>query len=382
MAATSITCPICDRDNARDARRCRSCGADFEDPELAAQLGRSPDGGALAGDDGEINLMGDRFLGVRWLGLEAGGDLRLLALLGGLLLAVAAILPVNVDFTSARTMWSALDRGPTLALLLPAIAAAVGLALALVGRRLPPPVIAGGLAVAGAAVLLLAITPLGATCALPERTPWMMWLGYPLAAAGVAVRAMRPRDPHARWLVVGGAVLVVVGMILPHTDARPSLPGEYVLYMRDANLLDRSLFGASIDGFEHNVMVRFLSIWHLLGLAAVVGAAALSIPSPRGPWDSLGLALRPLGFLLVFYIPLTLALYTVNVLGWNEFEYLVWKGRAYEWDRFVDALFAGRARLLVVALPAAVWMAAGLAGLWATVVAPRLPAAAAPPPPR
>ncbi len=386
MAASSITCPICDRENARDARRCRSCGADFEDVDLAAQLGRPLGGAGGGGDDEDINLLGDRFLGVRWLGLEVGGDLRTLALIGGLCFAVAAILPVNLDFEGVKAMWSVVGKGPTFALLLPVVCAALGIALATpLGRLLPAPAIAGALVAGGAAVLLFGVTPLGSSCALPERTPWLLWLGFPLAAAGVVVRAMRPRDSYVRWVVVGGAVLVLVGMALPHTDARPSLPGEYMLYMHDANLLDKSLAGASLDGFEHDVMVRFLSMWHLLGVALIVTAAALTIPTPTGPWDRFGLVLRPIGFVLVFYIPLTFAFYTVNIMGWRGADYVVWQDHYRDWDKFTNALFAGRARTLAVALPAAVWMAAGLAGLWASAVVPRLPTpprAAPPPPPR
>jgi len=369
-AAASIICPICDRANARDARRCKSCGADFEDAELAAQIGR-PLGGA---DDDDLNLSSDRFLGVRWLGLEVGGDLRLVALLGGLLFALAAVVPVNLDFHGVKATWSVLGSGPTFALLLPVICGALGIALGTpLGRYLPPPAVAGALVVGGAAVLLFGVTPLGASCAIPERTPWLVWLGLPLAAAGIAVRVMRPRDVHVRWVVVGGAVLVVVGMLLPHTDARPSLPGEYVLYMRDERLLDASLLGASMEGFDHDVMVRFLSMWHLLGVGLVVAAAGLAIPTPRGPWDTLGLALRPIGFVLVFYIPLTMALYTLNIMGWRGVDYVVWKERYRDWDDFTNALFAGRARAFLVSLPAAAWMATGLAGLWATAIGPHLP---------
>jgi hypothetical protein len=150
--------------------------------------------------------------------------------------------------------------------------------------------------------------------------------------------------------------------------------------MRDANLLDKSLLGASLDGFEHDVMVRFLSMWHLLGIALVVAAAGLTIPTPKGPWDTLGLVLRPLGFVLVFYIPLTLALYTLNIMGWRDGGYVVWHDRYIKWDDYTNALFAGRARTLLVALPAAAWTAAGLAGLWASAVVPHLPAAPPSPP--
>lgn len=377
MAAASITCPICDRANARDARRCKSCGADFEDAELAAQLGRPLGGGG--DDDGDINLSSDRFLGVRWLGLEVGGDLRTVALLGGLVFAVAAVVPVNLDFTGVKATWSVLGTGPTVALLLPVICAALGLAIASpLGRYLPPPALAGALVAGGAAVLLFGVTPLGAGCALPERTPWLVWLGLPLAGAGVVVRVMKPRDAHARWVVVGGAVLVVLGMLLPHTDARPSLPGEYVLYMKDDRLLDASLLGASLEGFDHDVMLRFLSMWHLLGVGLVVAAAGLCLPTPQGPWDSLGLALRPIGFVLAFYIPLTMALYTLNIMGWRGADYVIWQDRYRDWDDFTNALFAGRARALVVSLPAAAWLVTGLVGLWANTIAPRLPATAAP----
>src|SRR5687767_6090663 len=136
MAATSITCPICDRENPRDARRCKSCGADFEDAEIAEQIGR-PVGG-MADEDGEINLLGDRYLGIRWLGLEGGSDLRLVAIIGAIFFGIAAILPVNLDFSSAKAVWSVASKGPTFALILPAICAVIGIALATpLGRVLP-----------------------------------------------------------------------------------------------------------------------------------------------------------------------------------------------------------------------------------------------------
>ncbi len=371
-AAGNITCPICDRVNPRDARRCKSCGADFEDPELAAQIGR-PIGGAPA-DDEEINLASDRFLGIRWLGLEVGGDLRLLALLGGIAFALAFVIPVNLDFSGVKATWSVLSKGPTFALLLPAIAAAIGIALFTpLGRLLPSQVLAGIMTITGFLVLLFALAPLGYAAALPERTPWLVWIGIPVAAAGVAVRVMKPRDPHVRWLVVGGAVLVIVGMIIPQTNAGPSLPGEYRIYLHDRKLVDDSLLTASLDGFEHDVMIRFLSMWHMFGIALAVAAAGLCMITPKGPWDTYGLVLRPIGFALVFYIPITFLLYMLNIMGWKGAEVIVWKDDWYKWDDFSAALFAGRARTALVAFPAAVWVVAGLTSLWATQVQPRLP---------
>lgn len=371
-AASSITCPICDRVNVRDARRCKSCGADFEDAELAAQIGR-PIGG-VSDDDQDINLASDRFLGIRWLGLEVGSDLRLLALLGGILFAIGFAIPINLDFSSVKATWSVLGKGPTFALVLPLVAAAIGIALATpLGRLLPSVAIAGAMTAAGLAVLLFGLAPLGFTAALPERTPWLVWIGMALAAAGVVVRVMKPRDLHVRWLVVGGAVLVVVGMVIPLTDARTALPGEYAIYMHDKKLLDLSVLGASLDGFEHDVMVRFLSMWHMFGIALVVAAAALCMVTPKGPWDTFGLVLRPIGVALVFYVPLTYLLYMLNIVGWKGGVIVEWHDHWYKQEDFTSALFAGRARTALLAFPAAAWIAAGLASLWATQVAPRLP---------
>jgi hypothetical protein len=380
MAATTITCPICDRENPRDARRCKSCGADFEDAEIAQQIGR-PVGG-MADEDGEINLLGDRYLGIRWLGLEGGSDLRLIAIIGGIFFAIAAVLPVNLDYTSAKAMWSVAGKGPTFALILPVVCAALGLALGSpLGRVLPAPAIAGVLAAGGFAILLFALAPLGHSCGLPEHPWWFIWLGYPLAAAGVAVRVMKPRDPYARFLVVAGAVLVVVGMVLPHTDLRSYLPAEYVLVRHDTDLIDKSLFTASLEGFDHHLAIRFISMWHLFGMALVVAAAALTFPTPKGPWDTFGLVLRAMGIGLVFMIPLTMGLYMINIMGAPTFDSVYGYGQYLTWDEFSDALFAGRARTLVLTVPAAMWTATGVAGLWATLVAPRLPQPAKPSPP-
>jgi hypothetical protein len=90
-----------------------------------------------------------------------------------------------------------------------------------------------------------------------------------------------------------------------------------------------------------------------------------------------------MGVALVFMIPLTTALYMINIMGAPTFDEVYGYGSYLTWDEFSDALFAGRARMLVVTIPAAIWTATGLAGLWATVVAPNLPAPpkASPPPP-
>lgn len=374
-----MLCPICDRDNPLDARRCKACGADFEDPEIASQLVR-PAGrpGTSADDDGEPNLQGDRYLGVRWIGLEVGNDLRTIALLGGLGFAIAAILPVALDFVKVRAVWSSLSAGPTFALVLPMVLAALGIAIGTpLGRKLPAAVTAGVLTVGAALVLGYAIAAQGQYGALSTRTWWGPWFGLPIAGAGVVVRILRRRDPYARWIVVGGAVIMLIGMLLPFTDGRTALPGEYSLFMGGKDLLDVSIAGASFDGFDYDAMVRFLSMWHLLAIGLAVGAATFALPMSKGPWDSPGLVLRPLGWVLVFWLPATFALYTLNIVGWHGADWIVWRDHYYKWDPFTTALFAARIRVAVLAIPACAWLALGLAGLYTNLVVPHLPKPAA-----
>lgn len=366
-----MICPICDRDNDVDARRCRSCGADFEDPDLAAQLDRPrPD----LGDDGEIDLSGGRYLGVRWLGFEAGGDLRRLALVGGAVFALCALLPVKLDFGHVAASWSAMGKGPTVALALPFVLAALGLALGLFGRPLPPVAVAGALTAGGAATLVLAVAPMGAHAGTTEKVWWLPWLGTAVAAAGVAIRVLRRRDPNARWIIAGGAAVFLLGALLPLADASRSLPAEFLLYARGHDLTDRSLLTAWQDGFDNDSMVRFLSLWHLAELLVLGAAVVFALLPSTGPWDSRGMVLRPLGFVLVFHLTLTLALYTLNVMGWNQFEFVRWRDGYHPWGDFTAGMFAGRARLAVLSAPAMIWLVSGLVGLYATIVAPRLAA--------
>ena len=360
-----MRCPICDRDNPGDARRCKACGADFEDPELAAQLDRP----ATAADDGEPNLQGDRYLGVRWIGLEVGGDLRKVALIGGIGFAIAAVLPLSLDLEKVRAVWSVLDDGPAFALLVPFLLAAIGIGLWF-GEKLPPVVTAGVLAAGGLAVLGFAIAPQGKYALLMTRTWWAPWIGVAIAGAGVVIRVLRRRDPYARWIVVGGAAIVLIGMFLPYTDGRSALPGEFPMFMRDQDLLDKSIGGASYDGFDSDAMVRFLSLWHIALIGLCAAAAGFSIGMSRGPWDSAALVLRPLGWVLVFWVPATFALYTLNITGWKAESMGVDREL---WDRFTTSLFAGRIRIAALAIPAAAWLAIGLAGLYVKLVVPRLP---------
>ena len=373
-----MNCPICDRANDRDARRCKACGADFEDPEIAAQLGRSP----VAEDDaGEIDLSGGRYLGVRWLGLEAGGDLRKLALVGGVLFLLVALLPVKLGFGPVQASWSGLEHGPKAALVLPFILAALGLALGTpLGRGLPPVAVAGALTAGGAAVLALGLATMGPHAGTTTSVLWLPWFGTAIAAAGVALRVLRRRDPYARWIVVGDAVVFLIGIALPHGNAGEHMPVEFSVYLR-RGLADQSLLSAWLDGFDNDSTVRFLSLWHLFELALLGGAILFTLRPSTGPWDSAGMVLRPIGAALVFHLTLTFLFMTFNIMGWKI------DGIGYfddhTWSDFTGGLFAGRARLVLLSIPTTMWLTAGLVGLYAQLVVPRLapdPADATAPP--
>jgi hypothetical protein len=207
---------------------------------------------------------------------------------------------------------------------------------------------------------------------LSLRTWWAPWFGLAIVTAGMMIRILRRRDPNARWIIVAGAVLVFVGMVVPYTETRSVLPAEYSLFFRGGDLLDKSIATASIDGFDSDAMVRFISLWHLLVLGLVGVAVGFSIAMSTGPWDSSGLVLRPVGWVIGFWIPATMALYTLNIMGWHGYASASLRGRRYDWEPFTTALFAGRGRLVVLTIPAVAWLAIGLAGLYANLVAPRL----------
>lgn len=370
-----MQCPICDRDNDGDARRCRSCGADFEDPEIASQLVRP----AGAGDDDEPNLIGDRYLGVRWIGLELGGDLRRWALLGAIAMAIGALLPVAIDVQRLKAAWAVFGDGPTFALVAPLALAALGIALATpLGKRLPPVAQAAVLAVSGAVLIGVVVPRLGSTGMVSTKAWWGVWFGLALAGAGLVLRVLRRRDPHVRWIVVGGAALIAIGLLFPYTNAATALPIEFDLATGGDDLADQSILGASLAGFDAGGLLRFLSLWHLSLIALLGAAIAFTLQRTDGPWDKAALVLRPVGWVVVFWLPVSLTLFAINILGWHDFDYARIDGRYFNWDKLTTALFFGRLRLALITVGASAWTVFGLAGIYATAIGPRLAATAGP----
>jgi hypothetical protein len=376
-----MKCPICERPVQPYAPYCEACGADLKDPDVLALAGAGP---VVTAPGAEASLASDRFLGVTAGGLESGRDLRRLAWVGGALLCAAFLVPLDPDWRGLRFAWALLGDGRSLGLLLPVLVGAAGIELAVLGGRVPHTARAATLFVLGAVVLALAIAPLAEGAGAPSAPPWLCWGGALLAAIGVAARILRPIDRNARWLVAAGGALVVIGLVVPHDDLRDGLPVEFPLYISDAALRHVSLLDASLRGLSHDFMVRFLSLWQLALPAAIAGAFALAWRRPSGPWDTKATGLRPLGWVVCLYLPLTFLLYAFNVAGWSTpGDYVFVAGRELDTDLMTRAMFAGRARFALITLGASAWIVGGAVALFLAKVKPALaaePGAATPAP--
>jgi hypothetical protein len=357
-----MKCPVCERPNADYAPYCQHCGADLKDPDVLALAGAGP---TVTAPGAEASLASDRFLGVSAAGLADGTHLSKLAWIGGALLAASFLVPIDPDYSGLRMSWSLLGDGRSIALILPLLLGAAGIELAVLGRRVPPVAKAAILAVGGVALYALAIGPITFGAGAPSSLPWLEWGGAMVAAIGVTVRILRPLDRNARWLVLAGLALTIVGLVIPWDDAGRHLPIEYPLYIADAKLAHVSLLDANLTGLSHDFSVRFLSLWHLALPAALALALALSWRRPQGPWDTKATGLRPLGAAIVLYVGLSFVLYAFNLVGGNlpgEVVYLY--DHAVSTDAFLRAVFAGRAHLALVTLGASAWLVGGGAALF------------------
>jgi hypothetical protein len=353
-----ITCPICRQPNPADNHLCLACGADFSDPDVIAMApgdsSQMPQ--SSLGDAGE--LAEDRFLGISHEGLIEGKSLRRLALGGGVIFLAAFFIPTTVDFRSWLGPLAGLDKGPTLAVLFPLLAAGAGLAMALVGK-LDNWVRAAVLVGVGLLGIFLCLPPLGKFAGAPHKVLPVYTIGLLCAGAALAIRMYNPRSRDARYAAIAAAVIVAIGMVIPVGDSHRALTIEFPFYV-DSEFGDMALASAYRKGMTHDMMVRMLSLFGLLPLIALPLAAALAWPTPRGVWDKYAVALRPLAWLAALYIPLAFAMMLFNVAGWSEFTSVVARGQWVTFDNFSEALLVGRARLVVLSLFLALWVEIGV----------------------
>ena len=370
-------CPVCGRKSTfATTMRCRGCGADFYDADVRA-LARAHDGegttpGARAQDTAAGALASSRVL---WLPLEptqAHASLRKLAGIGAALLIAAFFIPLSPDYASFQMAWSLLDRGQAVALLLPPVAAALGLAAALIR----PLAIwqCAALLVVPAAVGLLTLPALGHFAGTPHTPVPLFLLGMSVAGAALIVRILRPTSREARHGVVLGAVLALIGQLVPVADPTGLLPVELLFYPGAEALGPVAMpVAAPLAAFSGDMLVLWVCLYLLLPLALLPAAALAAWPRPRGPWDQWDTTVRALTWLVVLYLPLGFALYLFDMMGWGlGIRGVVLPGSAAgpagslvaSWDDFLQASIIGRTRMGLLATAYALWLHLGLAALY------------------
>jgi hypothetical protein len=371
-APQKFICPICNAPWRGSSNLCASCGADLYDPDVQAfASGQAPGTVALGTDDLSREAHGDaagmlgagKVVGVSLDGLTDGSAMRRLGLIGGFMLAVAFVLPALRLWewepplrwgddprlhATLRYSWDLLKDGNAVALLYPLVAAFAGLAVAWV-PRIPAHVRASLLGFFGLSGLVLCLGQLGSYGMAPTKVATLATLGVVLAGVAMAARVLEPQSMPARWGLVGAAVVFTLGMVIPVADLSPRLPFDYSFDWLDVDMSNALPLTAIAKGVDRRAMgVFFVAVWLLLPLVLIPAAAALSWKRPRGVWDKDGLALRPMAWVMVLYLPLLYGLMAFSASGWE--------------DQLSKSAMLGRMRLCVVVLPLSLWAQFGFLG--------------------
>jgi len=365
-----VNCPICARFLPDGSRRCKECGADFQDPDVLAIMSapRPPPSAVVSSDVRRVGAGGlsiDRFLGMTSAGIADGTSLQRVGLIGAACLLLGFLVPIDLDYRGSEMPLAILDKGPRAALLVPLILALAGGVVALLKRGAVPPVAVAGLLAAGGLVeLTLGLAPFGEAAGSPSSLPILTWGGVAIAGIGVSIRILRPADPFAKWFVLGGAILYVGGGLLSHDDVATLVPLEYRGMAHDASGLDGSILGLGWDAVGDSFTLVHGA--HALVVAALLAVAtALAFRPPRGVWDTAGNILRALGVAIVLWLPLGFLGGMVNVSGWPAGGFRLDGDRVISMDVLTQALLVGRAKLLLLSAGATLWLTAGATALYA-----------------
>ncbi len=376
-----LVCPICEAAWRGESNVCASCGADLYDPDVQAfARGRAPGTVAVGADDLARVAPGDaagmlgagKLLGVSLDGLRDGAAMRRLGLVGGFALLVAFVLPALRLFEKEpprfwgdewhyrgmlKFSWDLLADGNVVALLYPLVAGLVGVAVAFV-PRLPAHLRAALLAVTGLSGFVLCVGQLGSYGMAPTQVTTLVTLGVLAAGVAMTLRVLAPQSMHARHGLVAAGVLFALGMLIPVADLSPRLPFDYSFFSWLGVKMDHAVPIFEIaKGVDRRALgTFFVALWLLAPLALISVAALLSWPRPRGVWDKDGLALRPLAWLIVLYLPILYGLMAFSASGWD--------------DQMSKSALLGRMRLFVIVLPLSLWAQQGVLGV---LVTPRKP---------
>lgn len=336
-----MNCPICGRFTPAGSPRCTSCGADFRDPDVLA-LASQPAAPALApAGVAEGALGNDRMLWMTGEGIADGTSPRRVALIGGVALVAGGLAPRG---------WG---DGASVATILPLALGALGLVLFFVGRKALGAVELGALlAIGGAAELVLGLTPFGELAGTATELPVLEWFGVAIAGVGIAIRVLRPTDPHAAWVIAAGGLLFVTGSLLPSDDVSARLPLELRLLSWNGEEPDGSTIAIAFDALDGGGFLFTVGAAMLVPVVAIPVATMLAFRRPAGVWDAPGNTLRAIGTATVLWLPLVHGMALFNVIGWP--------GGGEEADR----LTFGRARLLLLSTGAMLYLTAGATALY------------------
>ncbi|MCA9674134.1 MAG: hypothetical protein KC464_03750, partial [Myxococcales bacterium] len=188
--------------------------------------------------------------------------------------------------------------------------------------------------------------PLGFVAGAPRALPALTWLGLTCAGVGVAVRVLRPGELVARWLVVAGAALFLIGALWPHDDIARVLPEELAALHPPWQPASGTILGTAWDGLGVGALVAVVSAWWLAPVALLPLVTLLTWRRPTGLWDGAGHWLRLLGAAVAMWLPLACALLAFNLMGWDA-------------PRDLADLVLGRIRLALYATAATLWVVGG-----------------------
>jgi hypothetical protein len=179
-------------------------------------------------------------------------------------------------------------------------------------------------------------------------------------AAAVALRLHDPGSTTARRALVALGGLAIVALFIPISGASRVLPLELRFYIQDAEALaSASTIGAFAEVINRDANVLFVCLWAFLPLALIPGAIALAWPRPSGVWDTSGKILRPLGWIIAFFVPLAYLLYAFNLTGW-DMPGLVSTGEyVARYDDFVKTTMVSRTKLALLAGGFSLWATLG-----------------------
>lgn len=338
-----FACPVCSTNNAPKSIRCSSCGADFTDVDVMAMMGQDM-GSVLAPEIAAGSLAHSNFLGFSRDSLEDGRAVRKLAVLGALMLLGAFLIPVSSDYRDSLFAWKALDHAPSIALLFPLLAAVMALVAAFAPlenwQRSLVLVLAG---MGGIATLPF----LGNLSGSPEKLMPLISLGLVVAAWGLILRSFDSQSDLARKLIIGGALVAVIGFFIPMAGADSALPIELRFYL-NGEIGTGSAFTVYKTVFNKDPLVFFSTVYLFLPLVLLPLAAAASWPKPKEAWDKMALFIKPVAWFVVLYLPIGFALFAFNLLG-NEETRVIIDGHYLKWEEFTSAALKGRFRLLLLA---------------------------------